>query len=480
MDLVYSAAVRMVRNPHLAEDVTQNVFLALAQNARELMARPVLAGWLHRTTRNLAAKAIRSESRRRAREEEAATMNDRLPTGPDALWNQIAPQLDAALEELADPDRDALLLRYFERKSANEMAQVLGTSEEAAQKRVSRAVERLRDIFTKRGVTAATSGLMAALTASAVQAAPAGLVIKISTAAALAGTAISSSTVLAATKTIAMTTTQKIIVTATLTIAVGAGLYEAREIAQLRRQVRTIKQQAPTANEIQQLRRERDEAVSQVAALRADAERLRAAELELPRLRGEVARLLSLQKTAQSRNVAADVDDPFSQSILALAAKAGELNQQLEQRPDKKIPELQFLAEHDWLGVVRDADLQSDVGIRKALARLRSLAKNSFGTKMGRALDAYVAASQGQLPAEPAQLAPYFETPVDESILQRYEMLQTGKATDVPKETWVISEKRPVDREYDSHLYIGLRGRSGSWGTGLDSVGDPDPNWTKR
>ena len=103
VDFVYSAALRIVRDAHLAEDLTQSTFVALAQNARQLMERPVLSGWLHRTVRNLAANAIRSEVRRRAREQEAATMNELLCAEPDPLWQEIAPHLDAALGELSDP-----------------------------------------------------------------------------------------------------------------------------------------------------------------------------------------------------------------------------------------------------------------------------------------------------------------------------------------------------------------------------------------
>src|SRR5438046_5213176 len=142
VDLVYSAALRMVRDAHLAEDVTQSVFVALARNAPQLISRPVLSGWLHRTAQNLAANVVRSDVRRRAREQEAAVMNELLSAEPDHVWEQIAPHLDAALGELSEPDRDALLLRYFERKSAHEIAEILGTSEDAAQKRVSRPVER--------------------------------------------------------------------------------------------------------------------------------------------------------------------------------------------------------------------------------------------------------------------------------------------------------------------------------------------------
>src|SRR5207249_9963497 len=160
----------MVRDPHLAEDVAQGAFVALAQNARQLTDRPVLSGWLHRTAQNLAANAIRSDVRRRAREQEAAAMNE--SDKPDAVWEHIAPHLDNALGALSEVDRDALLLRYFEGKSAHEMALSLGLSDDAAQKRVSRAVERLREFFAKRGVTVGSSGRCYGINVKVVQAAP--------------------------------------------------------------------------------------------------------------------------------------------------------------------------------------------------------------------------------------------------------------------------------------------------------------------
>jgi len=241
VDFVYSAALRMVRDAHLAEDVTQAVFVALARNARQLADRPVLSGWLHRTTQNLAANAVRSDVRRRAREQEAAAMNELHE--PDALWEHIAPHLDAALSELSDSDRDALLLRYFERKSAREMAQTLGISDEAAQKRVSRAVERMREFFAKRRIAVGASGLAVVISANAVQAAPAGLAAAISTATALAGTSIATAATATATKAIVMTTFQKVLVTAAIAVLAGAGIYEARQASQLREQNKSVRQQ---------------------------------------------------------------------------------------------------------------------------------------------------------------------------------------------------------------------------------------------
>src|SRR5262245_40035680 len=99
----------MVRDPDAAKDVTQNVFVALAEQARQLCARPALEGWLHCTARNLAGKTIRSEVRRRVREQEAVAMNQPFSANPDSDWRRLESDLDEAIGELSDLDRDALL-----------------------------------------------------------------------------------------------------------------------------------------------------------------------------------------------------------------------------------------------------------------------------------------------------------------------------------------------------------------------------------
>ena len=290
IDLVHSAAFRLTVEAHSAQDVTQAVFVALAQNADRLAQHPVLSGWLHTTARNLAAKYVRTAVRRQNHEQEAVAMNELLATASETSWKTIAPQLDAALGELTEPDRDAVLLRYFEKKSAQEMAALLGISDEAAQKRVSRAVEKLRELFAKRGVTVGAGGLVVVISANAVQAAPVGLAVTIS--AAIAGTVVTTSTVLAATtKTIAMTALQKTLVTATVAVLAGAGIYEARQASQLREQNQTLQQErAPLAEQNQQLQRERDDATQHVAEM-TGPEGTKIDNSELLRLRGEVGRL---------------------------------------------------------------------------------------------------------------------------------------------------------------------------------------------
>jgi RNA polymerase sigma factor (sigma-70 family) len=293
-DLVYSAAFRQVESAATAGDIAQSVFTALARKPEVLVrgrdaSTPLnLAGWLHRATR-FAALNHRRATRRRLTHERQAMEQLLTNSDPAAGWEQIRPVLDEALDSLGDEDREALLLRYFKNQDFRAVGLALGVSDDTAQKRVSRAVERLREYFSQRNVTIGASGLAVVISANAVQAAPIGLAATISAAAILAGTAVQTSTVIAAAKTIAMTTLQKTIVTATLAVVAGAGIYEAHQAAQLREQNQTLQQQqAPLAEQIQQLQNERDKATNIISWLKQELAKNESNNAELLKLRGEV------------------------------------------------------------------------------------------------------------------------------------------------------------------------------------------------
>lgn len=222
LDLVHSAAFRQVRSLELAEEVAQSAFTDLARNARRLAPDTVLTAWLYQVTRRTAIDVVRREARRQLREQIVTEMNAINATAND--WTHIEPLLDEAMHALDETDRAAVLLRYFENKSLREVGQALGASDDAAQKRVSRAVERLREFFTKHGVTIGASGLVVAISANAVQAAPAGLAFTISTAAALAGSIIATTPTATAAKAIAMTTLQKSLIIAIVAASVATPL----------------------------------------------------------------------------------------------------------------------------------------------------------------------------------------------------------------------------------------------------------------
>jgi RNA polymerase sigma factor (sigma-70 family) len=217
--LVYGAALRRTGgDPHRAAEVAQQVFTVLARSARKLSHHTLLPAWLHIATRNAALNLMISEQRRQTRETEALALETATASGgtnPD--WERLRPLLDAAIDELPEADRTAVILRFLEHRPFAEIAAALQVTEDAARRRTDRAVEKLRPALARRGITSKGAALGAVILAQPLISAPAGL----------AGTLASQAVATAKAGALATLMTTKIITTVVLSalVAFGAGTY---------------------------------------------------------------------------------------------------------------------------------------------------------------------------------------------------------------------------------------------------------------
>jgi uncharacterized protein (TIGR03435 family) len=194
INLVYSVAFRHVGIAAQAEEITQAVFIILARKAAGLRPGTILEGWLYETTRLTALSFLRGERRRQFREQEAYVQSTLQESTDESVWNQLAPLLDEAMSRLGKKDRDAVVLRFFKERGVREVAAAMRITEAAAQRRVLRAVEKLRLFFTKRGIVLPAAVLTAVISANSVQAAPVALAKSVIAVAIAKGVAASGST----------------------------------------------------------------------------------------------------------------------------------------------------------------------------------------------------------------------------------------------------------------------------------------------
>ena len=292
LNFVYSVALRLVGGDSLlAEDVAQTVFINLAKKAGGFSSAVSLGGWLHEHTFHVATKAVRSEKRRQAREQEAVRMST-LQDNDGLGMAQVGPTLHEAIRQLGEEDRAAILLRFFEQRDFRAVGQVLGSTEDAARMRVNRALEKLHGLLNKQGIALSASALAAGLATEAVTAAPAGL------ASTIAGTALASAvtsgTALTAFKLMTVTKMKLAFIGTLAAAAIAAPvIVQHQSVSRLREENRILQEQQ---SKVAQLASENERLTNLVA----QANRAPALEQdqvhELLRLRGEVASLRQQNK----------------------------------------------------------------------------------------------------------------------------------------------------------------------------------------
>jgi RNA polymerase sigma factor (sigma-70 family) len=461
IDLVYSAALREARgDASTAEDITQAVFVELARKASKLASHPSLAGWLYSCVRRMTANARRAEDRRQRREQEAQKMNDLLSSNSsESDWRQVQPLLDDAMHELSETDRAAVVLRFFEERSLKEVGLALRLNENAARMRVDRALEKLQALLAKRGITSTASGLAAAIAAGAVVSAPTGLAASVATGA-LTATAPITSSAFTALQLMSMTNLKAGIISAVVLASVVTPLVLQHQAqARLRDQNEALRQRADRLTNLQTENQRLSNLLAQASPRSLSNEQFS----ELLRLRGEVGRLrTAVREWAQlkpgaprSRNAA------IASMAKFYAERVSQLQQLLETNPSEKIPELQFLTDQDWLWLAHKGGLDTEEGHRMAMSLTRRMAEGHiFHEVLKPALAQYAMDNNGQFPADIAQLKPWFKSPVDDAILQRWVVLPKNRlASDLQaqlREDWFITQKAPVNAALDQRYLCGL------------------------
>lgn len=455
LPLVYSAALRQVQSPELAQDVAQTVFLDLARNASKLPASTIIPAWLHQVARRAAIDVVRSEHRRQTRERIAQQLSEMNSSSTE--WSEIEPLLDDAVQSLDDDDRNAILLRYFANKSLREIGETLGASENAAQKRLTRAIDRLTQFFTRRGIRVSSAALITALSANAVQAVPAGLSVAIATVVAeSAVTATAGAAAAATTGILTMSTIKTTAIAVTLIVAVSTGIYQAHHASELKSELDQLKSVAPAQNEINKLKGEHEAALRQLASLQNQIMSAGGTNPELLRLRGEVGRL---KREAEARKASG----PVESAAMSWLGRLTQLKGRLESTPQAQTPEMQLLSEEDWLAAVKQPTLETDEDFRKAFASLRNTAQQKVAATLRPALDKYTKANNSAFPTDISQLIPHLEPTIDPAILSRYGVYPESEAPFVKMGgDWIITQKEPIDAEFDQRIVIGPNGHGSS------------------
>jgi RNA polymerase sigma factor (sigma-70 family) len=460
LNLVYSTAVRLLGgDARMAEDVAQTVFVDLARLAKGLSGDVKLGGWLHRHTCYVAAKTLRGERRRQSRERQAVEMNV-LPDHSQGRLNEVAPILDEAINQLRAADRAAVLLRFYEQLDFCSVGRALGTSEAAAQKRVARALERLHGLLKRHGVALSVAALGTALACEAVTAAPSNLAVSIS-GAAVASAAKGPGSLLTILKIMAATKL-KTSGLATIIVASIAAPFLVQHAAQARlhEQDTTWQQQS---NQLARIAEDNLRLADMLA--KKNAQPLPDSQFrELLRLRGEVGNLKNQVQELVSAAAATPKtpEDQLASLKKYYASRVSQLKEWLDANPSEKIPEFQKLSDDEWIEAAANLD---EGDFTNTVSTLRDNAQMSvLGTLMS-ALRKYAKANNGQFPTDLSQLKPYFKTPIDDEVLQRYEILPASSL--VPElrpagEDWVITQVAPVNPALDIRMAYGVTNSSGA------------------
>lgn len=404
LGLVLGAARRQLTVPHLAEDVAQRVFTLLAAKASRLNKNVILSGWLYRVTCRLVAETNRSEYRRQRREFESMAMNPE--TSPDETWCQISHLLDEAMGTLPQRDRDAVVLRYFENRSLREVGTALGASDDAAQKRIGRAMDRLRQFFDRHGHSVSVGALASAIGAGALETTTPAAAASIA-GIALAGGAAKTASVLTL---FTMTHLKSILIGGASFITAAALTVQQLNINRLHREIR-------------QLRSEQAE-VAVAPAVPASTHVETHVDPEILRLRGEVA---ALQKLKPMLVRMRDEITRLETELTAAKHAAAVATREAEPQPIDPARE-----------IMKKRGIAKMIYVKQLVLGIHSYADKNGGQIPKTLTEALAELTSDQSPGEPNESP----DPSDLS-LDHYELVQQGNLRDNqnPSQTIAIRER---------------------------------------
>lgn len=404
INLVYSTALRRVGgDTHFAKDVAQTVFVDLARKAGGLSRQVMLGGWLHQHTCHVADTLLRSERRRQVRERQAMELNSLQQHSEPAL-DRIAPLLDDAIGLLGQEDRHAILLRFFEKQDFRSVGEAMGTKEDAARMRVSRALEKLHAMLVRRGVSISIAGLGTALATETVASAPAGLAASIASVA-LAGGVATGAASGTLTKLLIMTKLKTGIAGAVIVAGLGAPLVMSHHSqATLRTENQSLRDQIARFGQIVAENERLSNLVMEAESARTKANTVPS---ELLKLRGEVGLL--------KRQLAED-----AQAKAQIARQAEQTNQASSTEEEEK---------------------------QKAIMKQQVIAKMGYAKNWIMAFYLYAEKNEGRYPADFSQASTLLpDNAKDETLLatNQFDILYHGSSAALtdPANTIVLRENQ--------------------------------------
>ena len=253
-----------------------------------------------------------------------------------------------------------------------------------------------------------------------------------------------------------------------LAAVLGTGVYEIAQTARRQTELASFQEQSQKLQqETDQARQDLLQASNQIAKLQMDNARMQGDLSDLHRLRAEVTALRAAARTRAENPQEAEQGTGTEAILRAWLDRTESLKNLPILMPDKSIPELALLTEEDWLELARtqispghvhfqqEGASEDEDANRRQFNQVRLKAKNLLGGKMSRAIRDFAEQNDGLLPSRAVDLLPFLSEPVNSLMVERYEVVRTGRLADLEGEDVIFAERAPVDPMHDRRMVIG-------------------------